>query len=73
MGLPNALIEEYWQAITIIEARSSLVALTESDYPNLKQGNRDKIHRELYKKAYPAYLNAKTFDVEEFFKRKDAV
>jgi hypothetical protein len=39
--------------ITIIEAQEMLKELTVQDWPNQKQNQRSKLHKQLYKKAYP--------------------
>lgn len=45
---------DYYQCITLIEAQQTLLALKVQDWPNMKQDNRAKWHRELHKKAYPS-------------------
>lgn len=47
-------IDLYWQAITTIEAQEMLKQLTVSDWPHLKQNQRETIHRRLFQDAYPA-------------------
>ena len=46
-------IEGYWLAITQLEARELLVALTVSDYPWMKKEDKRKLHRAWHKMAYP--------------------
>jgi hypothetical protein len=46
-------LEEYWQAITIIEAQEVLVQLRVMDFPNMKQEARRKTHKEFHALAYP--------------------
>lgn len=46
--------EIYWQAITIIEAQDKLSRLTDSDWPRMKTGAREKLHKRLYRQAYPS-------------------
>jgi hypothetical protein len=40
------------KAITMIEAQEMLVALKKSDWPNMKQHDRDKLHKSLFDQAY---------------------
>lgn len=44
---------ELVQAMDIIEARESLVALKVADFPNLTKDERKKLHRSFYKMAFP--------------------
>ena len=44
----------YWEAITIIEARQKLLDISSYSFPNLKKSDREKIHRELHRQAFPA-------------------
>lgn len=48
---------DYWHAITIIEAQEQLKRLSVADWPNLKKQSREKQHRQLHKDAYPASFN----------------
>jgi len=43
-----------WEAITVIEAQNMLHQITLVDFPNMKTGHRNKIHKKLYRQAYPA-------------------
>lgn len=43
----------YWFAMERIEAQEVLTKMNVSDYPHLNQKSREKIHREIFKKAYP--------------------
>jgi hypothetical protein len=45
--------DEYWQSITIIEAQEMLKQFNVSDWPNMKQNNRESLHRRLFQDAYP--------------------
>ena len=47
----------YWQAITLIEAQETLKSLIISDWPNLKNTEREKRHRQLHMDAYPDSFN----------------
>lgn len=48
--------EDAWQAITVIEAQSALVAITVGTFAEIKQSDREKIHRRLHSQAYPDSL-----------------
>lgn len=39
--------------ITVIEAQEMLKQLTVQDWPNQKPKGRERLHKQLYKKAYP--------------------
>lgn len=54
MSLDVDSFEIYWQAITTIEAQEMLKTFTCFDWPNIKKGSREKLHRQLYRQAYPA-------------------
>lgn len=41
-----------WLAITMIEAQETLINLTLADYPNMKDKDRKRLHRDMHKKAY---------------------
>ena len=43
----------YNKAIEAIEAQDILLRLKVADWPNMKQGDRDKFFKEIRKKAYP--------------------
>lgn len=61
-SVPFSFIEEldvesfqkYWDAITIIEAQEMLNQITVADWPHMKKGSREKLHKGLYRKAYPS-------------------
>lgn len=56
---------EYFEAITVIEARETLREMNVSAYPNMKKEEGKKLHRELSKSGYPKELqNPMSF--EEF-------
>jgi hypothetical protein len=44
---------EYWQAITVIEARNALVNLNIAMMPHVEDKTRSKFFKELEKQAYP--------------------
>jgi hypothetical protein len=50
-----------WQAITVFEAQEQLRTLTCLDWPNMKKNQRQKLHKELYKLAYPAEIRNKNY------------
>lgn len=43
--------EEYWQAITPLEAQYSLWMIKLFSYPHLKKHDQEKVHREFYGSA----------------------
>jgi len=45
--------EDYWLAITVIEAQAALVQMNIIGTPHMKRSQAEKLHRELHRKAYP--------------------
>lgn len=65
--MPADIFNEFWEAITVIEARQMLTQMTVADYPNLKKPDREKLHRQIYELAHPSiFSNSKeeTADME---------
>lgn len=54
-----------WQAITIIEAQEQLKQMTVADWPNMKKQSRNKLHKELFSKAYPSEFRKKNYVTPE--------
>jgi len=46
-------LKTYIDAIEVIEAQNTLLALRVSDYPNCKSDDRSKFHSSITKKAFP--------------------
>ena len=42
---------EYWLAITVLESQDSLVSMEIADWPNMKESQRKKVHRNRYKQS----------------------
>lgn len=53
MELPISAVEALWESITVIEAQDQLNKLTIATYTKKKDSDRTKIHKDLFKKAYP--------------------
>lgn len=51
--MPTGLVESLWECITMIEAQDQLNNLSVADWPNQKPDSRKKIHKDLFKKAFP--------------------
>jgi hypothetical protein len=51
--LDAEVTEEYWNAITVIEAQEMLKQMTVSAYPHIKPEKARSIHRGIHKQAYP--------------------
>ena len=49
-------VDQYWKAITVLEAQDMLINLQVQSYAWMKKPNQDKLHKETYKKAYPTHL-----------------
>ena len=55
-----------WQSITVIEAQEILMQLKISDWPNMKDNDRQKFHRDLHRAAYPKTKESVTLTMEQF-------
>lgn len=54
---------EYYEAITVLEARETLREMNVTAYPKMKKEDGKKLHRELTKNGYPQELqNPISFD-----------
>jgi len=58
-------VESLWQAITVIEAQEQLKQMSIADWPNMKKQQRSKIHKELFKQAYPSEIRKKNYITPE--------
>jgi hypothetical protein len=68
-GLPKRTLEVMWECITIIEAQNQLKDLTSLDFPNMKKPQRQKLHKELYKLAYPSDVRSKNYITADDLKK----
>ena len=48
-----AVFNDYWAAVSVLEAQEGLVQMSMMDWPNLKRPDRSKRHRELHRIAFP--------------------
>lgn len=44
---------DYWEAVTIIEAQEVLIAMNVAVYPYMKKADAQKFHRKISRMAYP--------------------
>ena len=60
--MPNEQFEEFWQAISVIEAQQMILATTANDYPHGTKNSRKKTHKSMHEIAFPEWddLNKKT-------------
>lgn len=64
--MTNQDFEQFWQAITVIEAQEMLIGIKVADFPHYKKPQREKLSRELHKQAYPReYENRKSITAKE--------
>lgn len=58
------------ECIDVIEAQQMLRDMKVSDFPNMKPEHRGKIHRDLYKRAYPVKIkeSRKSLNIEDIAK-----
>lgn len=54
MGLNSFEFSSLYLAIDSLESQEQLLALTAHDWPNMKREQRSKMHKSLYKSAYPS-------------------
>lgn len=52
-------------AADVLEARELLSSFKVSDWPNLKKESRQKMHKEIYRMAYPSTLDGKAMSLKE--------
>lgn len=68
-NVPKRTLDIMWECITIIEAQDQLKTMTSLDWPNMKKNQRQQLHRELYKQAYPSSIKQKNYVDMNDFKR----
>jgi len=49
---------DYLECLPILESQEMLNNLTISDWPNLKKEARQKLHKSVYKSAYPSIFRS---------------
>jgi hypothetical protein len=57
--MPNRTIDVLWRCITTIEAQDQLKLLNALDWPNMKKAQRLKLHKDLFRQAFPSSLKPK--------------
>jgi len=57
LNLPYEMFNEFCRYITVIENQERLVDNDVSSYPHINPKDRDKIYKEVFKKAYPEQLD----------------
>lgn len=70
--MPMRVALEYYEAITMIEARDNLVKMSIQDFPNLKPDARAKSHKQMSKLAYPN-SEEKTLKFSDFAKEAGSI
>ena len=63
--MPEHVFQEYWLAITQIEAQEMLKAMDVQDWPNTKAHKREDKRRKLYDEAYPMREVGKVLTLSE--------
>ncbi len=46
-------VEEFWQAITVIESQEVLLGMKIADFPHLTKSARTTSHKDFFKQAFP--------------------
>jgi Zn/Cd-binding protein ZinT len=59
--LEASLVESMWQSITTLEAQEQLMQMSVQDWSHMKKAQRTKLHKELFKKAYPSEIRKKNY------------
>lgn len=68
MDFESAL--KWLNAADVIESQETLTAFKSTDWPHLKKRDREKLHRELHKRAYPfEWSNSAPLSIEDAAKR----
>lgn len=69
MNLTIDVEEMLWQSITMIESQDMLIAMKTADFPHLKKENRSRVHKSIYKNAFPkVFENTEPMDNEKLAK-----
>lgn len=50
-----------WECVTMIEAQEQLKLMNALDFPNMKKSQRQKIHKDLHRLAYPSSVKPKNY------------
>ena len=61
-------VNEYWKAITVIEAQDALLQIRVASYPKQKPQNQRAFFDFLRLRAYPGMREKKALKVEDFMK-----
>lgn len=64
----HSALLKLWECITMIEAQEQLKNLSALDWPNMKKESRNKMHRDLMKKAYPFSKQKKSITASDLAK-----
>lgn len=59
---------EFYEAVTVLQARDRLIDMNIMDYPRMKQESRRKFHRQIDKLANPVHLQ-KPMEFDEFIEK----
>lgn len=54
LKMPANMFNEFWEAITVIEAQTMLTGMTVADYPHIRKQDRTNVHRRIYEMAHPS-------------------
>jgi len=61
---------KWLNAADVLESQETLTQFKASDWPQLKKNDREKLFKQLHKRAYPfEWTNSKPLSVEEAAKR----
>ena len=68
-SLPFQDADLYFEAIDIIESRENLNSITTSGFAHMKKEERNKVHKNLYKRAFPSiFRESKTISLADISK-----
>jgi len=59
--LPERQLRTMWECVTILEAQDQLKQMALMDWPHMKKAERTKLHKDLFKKAYPSEIRKKNY------------
>lgn len=61
LNLEAFKVQSLWECITMIEAQEQLKAFTVQDWSHMKKAQRTKLHKDLFKQAYPSEIRKKNY------------
>lgn len=68
--MPIEFFNQMWLAITVIEAQEAIQARNVAGWPYVSKADREKIHKDLFKEAYPSSMEGdKPVDLKSLYEK----